>query len=151
MLHPSELGLNFSAPGILKPERVNPRGLGLLFQICCELQTITDADHRFYLEAEGLELGSQAVDIDAQADGVIWLMVAPSDLPEFFGSDYASGTSGEARDNQELRAREVDRMSLDGDVIVVMLDAQMTVVVNICFNILYEAFRLNHGHKESDK
>src|SRR4051794_25045467 len=95
----------------------------LLFQAGGSLQAIADADHRFYLEAERLELGAQAIDIDAQADGVVWLMVAPSDLPEFFQGDHAPGAAGEARKDQEFRARKVDGVPLNGDVIVNVLDA----------------------------
>jgi hypothetical protein len=59
MLRPSELGSNlFKIELMPKAKRRERSSFNLLFQICRELKTIADADHRFYLQAERLKFGA---------------------------------------------------------------------------------------------
>src|SRR5687768_6172618 len=94
-------------------------------------EPVADVNHRLDPEAEGRELVAQAVDVDVQALGVVRLAVAPRVTPQLLGPDDPLRVADEAGEEQELRAREPERLAVAGGEVVFVLDPQAPVVVDV--------------------
>ena len=96
----------------------------------CRDEPVADVDHRFDVKIERREAAAEAIDVDVEALGVEGDGARPGVLPEFFGSDDALWVAREAREEQKLFTRELERVPAARDIIIVVLDAQTPVVVH---------------------
>ena len=98
--------------------------------VSCD-EAVADVDHRFDMEVERREAAAQAIDVDVEALGVEGDGGRPRMLPDFCGRDDALRIARQAREDQKLFARKLERVLAARDIIVVVLDAQTPVVIDI--------------------
>ena len=93
-------------------------------------EAVADADHGVDAEAVRWGAAAQAVGVDVQALGLEGRAGGPRVALQLRGRDDAAGVAGEAREQEELLARQSGGHARERDVVVVVLDAQPPVVVH---------------------
>ena len=101
-------------------------------------QSVADVYHRVDVEVAAGQLISQAIDVDVQAFGIQRLVGAPGVFPKFFALNNSFRRTGEAGKDEKLRPRQPQGLTTTSDVIVLVLDPQVTVVVNVVSHLRLE-------------
>jgi hypothetical protein len=98
-------------------------------------ESITDVHQGVDLYVIRHQLVAEAIDVNMQALRIEGFFLSPGRPPQLLRGDHSFNRAHQARDEQKLSARQVDGLAGALDVVVTMLHAQITVIVDI--------FRLN--------
>jgi hypothetical protein len=98
--------------------------------IVVERQAITDPDHALYAQTKRTKGLSESMYMYAETQRVEG-RVAPRRTPNLLRGNDTVRVTREPRENQKFLERKRNPLSTAGDVIVVVLDAEVAVIVDV--------------------